>query len=172
MLILLNSIIVDYFILLCHDYLFSIVFIILFLFSFLFFYQFYFHPSNSIWSCLHLLLYLVFVLFCLLSFLLLFILRYHLSLRCRVKTNSFVFVSTRHTWKHVLIFFFFKGTCFKFYLIALLTFYLYFIRYRGTHNVSGTQAGVFSGQFHWGLPWTWQEMKPGCVFNFQGVLYY
>ena len=36
--ILLNCNIVDYFILLCHDYLFSIVFIILFLFSFLFFY--------------------------------------------------------------------------------------------------------------------------------------
>ena len=36
--ILLNSIIVDYFILLCHDYLFSILFIILLLFSFLFAY--------------------------------------------------------------------------------------------------------------------------------------
>ena len=33
---------------------------------------------------------------------------------------------------------FFKGTCFKFYLIAVLICYLYFIIYRGAHNVFGT----------------------------------
>ena len=59
-------------------------------------------------------------------------------------TVSFLF-SSRHIWKHVLILFFvflkslfFKGTCFKFYLIASLICYLYFIIYRGAHNVFGT----------------------------------
>ena len=59
-------------------------------------------------------------------------------------TVSFFF-SSRHIWKHVLIslfvFFillFFKWTCFKFYLIAISICYLYFILYRGAHNIFGT----------------------------------
>ena len=58
-------------------------------------------------------------------------------------TVSFFYAST-HIWKHVLILFFvfskllfFKRTCNKFYLIAVLIFYLYFIIYRGAHNVFG-----------------------------------
>ena len=33
---------------------------------------------------------------------------------------------------------FFKGTCFKFYLIAVLICYLYFIINHGAHNILGT----------------------------------
>ena len=59
---LLICIMVDYFILLYHYDLFSIVFIILFLFSFSKSYYFYFHRSNSSYPVLHLLFYLAFVL--------------------------------------------------------------------------------------------------------------
>ena len=53
---------VDYFILLYHYDLFSIVFIIIFLFSFSKSYYFYFHRSNSSYPVLHLLFYLAFLL--------------------------------------------------------------------------------------------------------------
>ena len=59
-------------------------------------------------------------------------------------TVSFFF-SSRHISKHILILFFvflkllfYKGTCFKFYLIAVLICYLYFIIYRRAHNIFGT----------------------------------
>ena len=91
---------------------------------------------------LHLLFYLVFSLLYLLSFLSLFIPRNLLSQKCRAKTNNFILFFPRHIWKHVLIFFFklllFKGTCFKFYLIAVLICYLYFIIYRRAHNAFAT----------------------------------
>ena len=49
-----------------------------------------------------------------------------------IKVYLFIF-SFRHIWKHVLIFFgwfFFQGSCFKFYLIAVLICFLYFIIHR------------------------------------------
>ena len=86
-LILLNWIIVDYFILLYHYYLFSVVFIIFFLFSFLIYYS-YIHLSNSSWlyvtfdflSCIYVIV-----------FVLIFIIIFpqdHLSQKYRVKTNG------------------------------------------------------------------------------------
>ena len=90
---------------------------------------------------LHLMFYLVFVLLSLLSFLLLFIRRNLLSQKCGIKTDRFFLFFSRHVWKHVLFFFrllLFKGTWFKFYLIAVLICYLYFIIYRRAHNVFGT----------------------------------
>ena len=91
---------------------------------------------------LHLLFYLVFVLLYLLSILALFIPRNLLSQQYRVKPKNFFLFSSRHIWKHILIFFFrllfFKGICFKFYVIAVLICYLYFITYCRTNNVFGT----------------------------------
>ena len=91
--ILVNCIIVDYFILLCRDYLFSIVFydsLSIFIFyssiSFTFTLQIVFH------LVLHLLFYLAFVLLYLL-----FILRNSLSQKCGEKTNSFILFSVIKT---------------------------------------------------------------------------
>ena len=74
------------------------------------------------------------------------------------------FFSSRHTWKHILIFFrllFFKKTCFKFHLIAVLICYLYFIKYRRAHNVKCMKhyGGCLFFCCCW--PWTWREMRPG-----------
>ena len=121
-----------------------VIYLALFL---LFSFYFHFHSPLS-FTCtlqilfdlvLHLLLYLIFVLLYLLSFLLLFIPRYLLSQKCWVKTNSFILFSSRHISIHVLILFFvyLKLLFFKFYLIAVLIPYLYFIIYRGAH-VFGT----------------------------------
>ena len=87
-----NCIIVDYFILLCHGYFFSIVFVILFLFSF--YSSISFTPTLQILFdlLLHLLFYLVFALLYLLSFLSLFIPRNLMSQKCRVRTKSFNFL--------------------------------------------------------------------------------
>ena len=93
---------------------------------------------------LHLLFYLLFVLLYLLSFLLLFIPRNHLRQKGRVKTNSFILFFLETYMKKCFNFFaffrllFFKGTCLKFYLIAILISYLYFIIYRGAHNIFET----------------------------------
>ena len=77
-------------------------------------------------------------------FILLFILHNPLSQKCRVKTNRLIHFSSRHIWKHVLLFLFlfwlllFKETCFKFYLIAVLICYLHFIIHCRAHNAFGT----------------------------------
>ena len=109
-------------------------------------------------------------------------------------TVSFFF-SSRHIWKHVLILFFvflkslfFKGTCFKFYLIAVLICYLYFIISRGAHNVFGKlwQCLFWQGLFGaalglarnevWIVPETlcspqwcvgvFSTFKESCIINF------
>ena len=118
--ILLNCIIVDYFILLCHDYLFSIVFIILFLFSFLFFYQFYFHPMKFYLIMCCICCFISYLCYCIYyHFISLFIPRNPLGQKCGEKTNSFIlfflsiymktfflslFQVTIFSWGHVLNF--------------------------------------------------------------------
>ena len=118
----LNRIKIDYSILLCHYYLFSSVFIILFIFSFSTSNQFYFHLSNSTWSCLA---FVVLSCICVIVFILIFIIT---EPKMWVKASSFIlfFRKTYMKIRGFFGFFFFKGTCFKFYLIVVLIFYLYF----------------------------------------------
>ena len=82
------------------------------------------------------LLSLLSVLLYLLSLLLSFIPRNLLSQKCWVKANNFIIFLLEACMKTHFIFFvffrllFFKGTCFKFYLIAVLICYLYIIIHR------------------------------------------
>ena len=92
-------------------------------------------------------------------------------------TVSFLF-SSRHIWKHVLIFFYFN-----IYSILVLICYLYFIIYRRAHNVVGTlgQVSVLT-KFVPGVLELCKKLGLSCskniifstivcwgVFNFQGV---
>ena len=93
---------------------------------------------------LHLLLYLVFVLLYLLSFYY-SLFAFSLVPKMLEKDQQFHFFFSRPIWKRVLIsllFFkddyFFKETCFNFYLVAVLICHLYFMVYRGAHIVFGT----------------------------------
>ena len=120
-----------------------IIYLVLFL-IFSFYFHFYF-PISFTYTLqilfdlvLHLLLYLVFVLLYLLSFVLSFIPCYLLSQKCQVETNSFIlfflliYMKTRFNF---VFCFLKKGTFFKYYLIAVLICYMYFIIYRGEHGV-------------------------------------
>ena len=79
---------------------------------------------------------------------------------------------------------FFKGTCFEFYLIAVLICYLYFTIYRGAQFLWNTVVVSFLAKLivdclelgkKWGLGCfrnMFSTMVCWCVFNSQGVLYY
>ena len=86
---------------------------------------------------LHFLFYLVFVLLYLLLFVII------LSQRCRVKTNSFILSFSLDIYENTFFrLLFFRGTCLKFYLIALLICYLYSMIYRRAYNFFGTEWRV------------------------------
>ena len=132
------------------------------------------------------------VLLYLLSLLLSFIPRNLLSQKCWVKANSFIIFLLEACMKTHFIFFvffrllFFKGTCFKFYLIAVLICYLYFIINHEAHNILGTlwwmsfltrfDAGGLEIGKKCGLGFSrnimLSEMLCWDASNFQGVLYY
>ena len=120
-LVLLNWIIVDYFILLYRYYLFSIAFIILLLFSFLIYYSD-IHLSNSVWSCVTFgFLSCIYVIVFILIFIIIFP-QDLLSQKCRVKTiGSILFSLYTYTWKLDLICFLMEK-CLKFYFPNLMTF--------------------------------------------------
>ena len=161
----------------------------------LFLFSFYFHfysPISFTFTLqilfnivLHQLFYLVFVLLYLLS---LFILRNLLSHKCRVKTNSFIvfsletYMKTRFNFPVSFTLPFFKGRCFKFYLIAVLICYLYFIIYRRAHALGTMQRCLFWPSLLWvalilarNEAWVVLETLCSlrwCVFGFQSVLCY
>ena len=137
-----------YFILLCHDY-FSISFIILFYFHCYSALSFTFPLQISFDLVLHLLCFISCLCYCIY-----YTFYHYLSSVIFWDENKGVptvslFFSYRNMRKHALfcflfvfcwVFFrllFFKGTCFQFYLIAVLI-YLYFIIYRWAHNVFET----------------------------------
>ena len=131
---LLNCIIVDYFILLCHEYLFIYyILFIIYLFIYLYFYYslsiFIFLlllvlllPSRFIWSCVA---FVVSSRICVIVFYIVLYLYFsHVIHRAKdvAKWPTFLFYFlSRHTWKHVLFslcfldYYFLNGKCFKFY---------------------------------------------------------
>ena len=122
---LLNWIIVEYFILLYYCYVFSIVFIILFLFSFWIYYS-YIHLSSSGWCCVTFdFLSCIYVV----AFVIIFITMFPqdlLSQKCMVKNNSSIlFFSSRLIHENLFYFVFLWKIYLKFYIPNLMTFIIY-----------------------------------------------
>ena len=100
---------------------------------------------------LRLLFYLVFVLLHSLLFLSLFIPCNLLTQKCRIKTDSLILFPLdicENKFQFSFRLFFFKGTCFKLYFIAVLICYLYFIIHHRVRNVFGSlQRVIFLAKF-------------------------
>ena len=115
------------YIMLLNCIIYLVLFLLFFVFSFRSTISFTFTFQIIFDLVLHLLFYLVFALLYLLSFLLLFFPRDLLSQKYRLENVSFFF-SSKQTRKHVFFtLLLLMATCFKFYLIAVLICYLYFI---------------------------------------------